>query len=173
MLQGYDWSLRKSLRHRLAVLIASILILVLTGYLFVRIPKGFLPSEDSGAIFAFTMAAQGTSFDQMKKLQQEVFAVVRKNPNVAHCLCTGRGGRAFWRRQFRNFLLPLKNPPSCGQEFKAGLENFFHIPHKPLDREYRLVSTDDVIQQLRPKLAKIPGILAFMQNPPPIRSARI
>jgi HAE1 family hydrophobic/amphiphilic exporter-1 len=169
MLQGYDWSLRKALRHRFAVLIASILILVLTGYLFVRIPKGFLPSEDSGAIFAFSMAAQGTSFEQMKKYQQEVSAVVRKNPNVATVFALAGAGGPSGGGNSGIFFSHLKARPSAVMEFKAGLANFFHLPHKSFGPEYRLVSTDDVIQQLRPKLAAIPGIFVFMQNPPPIQ----
>ncbi len=169
MLQGYDWSLRKALRHRFAVLIASILILVLTGYLFVRIPKGFLPSEDSGAIFAFSMAAQGTSFEQMKKYQQEVSAVVRKNPNVATVFALAGAGGPSGGGNSGIFFSHLKRRPSAVMEFKAGLANFFHLPHKSFGPEYRLVSTDDVIQQLRPKLAAIPGIFVFMQNPPPIQ----
>ncbi len=169
MLQGYDWSLRKVLRHRLTVLIASILILVLTGYLFIQIPKGFLPSEDSGAIFAFSMAAQGTSFEQMKKYQQEVSAIVRANPNVATVFALAGAGGPSGGGNSGIFFSHLKNRPSATMEFKAGLENFFHISHKPFGPEYRLASTDEVIQQLRPRLATIPGLFVFMQNPPPIQ----
>ena len=169
LLHGYDWSLRKVLRHRFTVLMVSILILVLTGYLFVKIPKGFLPSEDSGAIFAFTMAAQGTSFEQMKKYQQEVSAVVRANPNVATVFALAGAGGPSGGGNSGIFFSHLKERPSATMEFKAGLASLFHIPHKPYGPEYRLVSTDEVIQQLRPKLAAIPGIFVFMQNPPPIQ----
>jgi HAE1 family hydrophobic/amphiphilic exporter-1 len=166
---GYDWSLRKVLQHRFAVLIASILILVLTGYLFVKIPKGFLPSEDSGGIFAFSQAAQGTSFEQMKKIQQQVSAVVRANPNVSSVFVLAGAGGPSGGGNSGIFFCHLKERPSATMEFKTGLANFFHIPHKPFGPEYRLDSTDDVIQQLRPKLAAIPGVFVFMQNPPPIR----
>jgi HAE1 family hydrophobic/amphiphilic exporter-1 len=169
LLKGYDWSLRKVLQHRLITLIASILILVLTGYLFMQIPKGFLPSEDSGAIFAFTQAAQGTSFDQMKKLQKEVVAIVRQNPNVATVFSLAGAGGPSGGGNSGIFFCHLKPRPSAGQEYLARIEDFFHIPHKDFGPEYRLVSTDDVIQQLRPKIATVPGIVAFMQNPPPIQ----
>jgi hydrophobic/amphiphilic exporter-1 (mainly G- bacteria), HAE1 family len=169
LLLGYDWSLRKVVRHRLIVLVGSILILVLTGYLFVRIPKGFLPSEDSGAIFAFSQAAQGTSFEQMKKLQQQVAAVVRGNPNVGSVFALAGAGGPSGGGNSGIFFCHLKEHPSASQEFIASLKNFFHIPHKPFGPEYRLVGTDQVIQQLRPKLAAIPGIFVFMQNPPPIQ----
>jgi len=169
LLHGYDWSLRGALRHRLTVLIASLLILIATGYLFFQIPKGFLPSEDSGAIFAMTEAAQGTSFDEMKRLQQEVVAIVRNNPNVNTVFSLAGAGGPSGGGNSGIFFCHLKDRPSAIQDFTAGLENFFHIPHKPFGPEYRLVSTDEVIQQLRPKLATVPGIMAFMQNPPPIR----
>ncbi len=166
---GYDWSLRTVLRYRLAVLIFSIVILILTGYLFMVIPKGFLPSEDSGAIFAFSMAAQGTSFDQMKKIQKQVAAVVRENPNVNTVFALAGAGGPSGGGNSGIFFCHLKDHPSASQEFVASLKNFFHIPHKPFGPQYRLVSTDQVIQQLRPKLAAIPGVFVFMQNPPPIQ----
>ncbi len=166
---GYDWSLRGVLRHRLTVLFASILILILTGYMFLKIPKGFLPSEDSGAIFAFTQAAQGTSFTQMKKMQQGVVAIVRKNPNVDTVFSLAGAGGPSGGGNTGIFFCHLKDHPPAWDQFVAQIEDFFHIPHKPFGPQYRLVSTDDVIQQLRPQIAKIPGILAFMQNPPPIR----
>ena len=169
MVKGYDWSLRGVLRHRLIVLIASILILIATGYLFFEIPKGFLPSEDSGAIFAFTQAAQGTSFDEMKKLQQEVVAIVRKNPNVDSVFSLAGAGGPSGGGNSGIFFCHLKDHPSASAEYLAELENFLHIPHKPFGPQYRLDSTDQVIQQLRPKLATIPGVVAFMQNPPPIQ----
>src|SRR5512136_74887 len=66
MLHGYDKSLQVVMRHRFITLIFSNLIFVATIYLFVAVPKGFLPSEDTGQIFGFTEAAQGISFESMK-----------------------------------------------------------------------------------------------------------
>ncbi|TAM81058.1 MAG: efflux RND transporter permease subunit [Acidobacteria bacterium] len=166
---GYDWSLRTVLRYRFAVLVISILILALTGYLFVLIPKGFLPSEDSGGIFAFSQAAQGTSFNQMKKIQRQVADVVGENPNVSSIFALAGAGGPSGGGNSGIFFCHLKNHPSASQEFIAGIKRFFHIPHKPFGPNYRVVSTDEVIQQLRPKLAAIPGVFVFMQNPPPIQ----
>ena len=168
-LRGYDWSLRGALRHRLTVLIASIVILIVTGYLFFLIPKGFLPSEDSGTVLGFTLAAQGTSFDAMKELQQEVVAIVRANPNVHDVFSLAGAGGPSSGGNSGLFFCHLNPRPSAGQDFVAGIKDFFHIPHKPFGPGYRMVSTDAVIQQLRPELARVPGIMAFMQNPPPIR----
>jgi HAE1 family hydrophobic/amphiphilic exporter-1 len=169
LIHGYDWSLRAVLRHRLTVLIASILILIVTGYLLVLIPKGFLPSEDSGGLFAFTQAAQGTSFDQMKKLQKEVSLTVRQNPNVESVFALAGAGGPSGGGNSGIFFCRLKDHPPTRDLFVDHLEHFFHIPHKPFGPEYRLVTTDQVIQELRPKLAAIPGVLCFMQNPPPIQ----
>src|SRR5205823_3897774 len=67
MLRAYDWSLKGVLRHRFATLVASLLLLAGTVYIFREVPKGFLSSEDSGLIIGFTQAAQGISVDAMKE----------------------------------------------------------------------------------------------------------
>ena len=119
--------------------------LVATGWLFVVIPKGFLPSEDTGSIFAFTEAAEGISFEAMKRHQQALGAIVKADPNV---------------EQFMSFVGP--RGASTG-----GNTGILFIRLKP--RRERALSVDEVIQELRPKLAQVPGIRAFLQNPPPIR----
>ena len=77
LLRVYERSLRWVLRHRPGMMAASLLILVATAWLFVRIPKGFIPDEDQGAIFAITEAAQGVSFDAMVRHQTAVADIVR------------------------------------------------------------------------------------------------
>ncbi len=57
-------ALKKVLKHRLVTVFVSLLVLVATGYLFVIIPKGFLPVEDTGQLFGFTEGAQDTSYDR-------------------------------------------------------------------------------------------------------------
>lgn len=141
----YDWSLKIVLRHRLATLLGSIVLLVITGYIFVIIPKGFLPSEDSGNIVGFTLAQQGISYTSMFKHQQAVAAICQANPNVENIMSfAGVGG------------------PSPGGN---GGMVFMHLKPHP----ERKVTTDQVIAQLRPKLAQVPGVLTFLQNPPPIQ----
>ena len=63
MLQAYDRSLKLVLNHGLTTMVISGLLFLATVYLFMTIPKGFLPSEDIGQIFGFTEAAQGISFE--------------------------------------------------------------------------------------------------------------
>ncbi len=141
----YDWSLRGVLRHRLATLTASFMILVLTGYLFVVMPKGFLPSEDTGQISGSTEAAQGVSYQEMVRLQQQLAAIVSRDPNVA------------------SFNSAVGSGPGGG-----GMNSgWMFIRLKP--RSERQLSADEVIQELRPKLSTVPGIRMFLQNPPPIR----
>ena len=143
MLHMYEVSLKWSLAHRALVMIFSGLILLVMGYLFLAVPKGFLPSEDRSAIFGFTQAAEGTSNDAMLEHQRAVAAVLRKDPNVESFFSSaGSGGQA----SSNNGVV------------------FIHL--KP--RSKREYSADQVIEELRPKLAKIPGIMVFLQNPPPL-----
>jgi len=145
MLQAYRWSLTFVLNHRLATIVVSNLIFVITVLLFMIFSYGFLPSEDIGQIFGFTEAAQGISFESMKQHQLAVMEIVRQDPNVDSFSSTaGAGGPS-----------PTGN---VGRIF---------ITLKP--RSKRELNADEVIQELRPKLAKVPGIQVFLQNPPPIR----
>jgi HAE1 family hydrophobic/amphiphilic exporter-1 len=145
MLSAYDWSLRKVLGRPRTTILVSGVVLVVTGYLFVVIPKGFLPNEDTGMLFTFTEAAQGISFDSMKEHQQAMAAVVLADNNVESIMSSvGASG------------------PNV-----AGNTGRIFIRLKP--RAERPFSADEIIQRLRPKLAEIPGIRAFIQNLPPIR----
>jgi HAE1 family hydrophobic/amphiphilic exporter-1 len=145
MLQAYEWSLKLVLRHRRTTMVITGLTLVVTIYLFGAIPKGFLPSEDTGQIFAFTEAQQGISFDSMVKHQQELAEIVSNDPNVDSFMSAiGASGMSVASNSGRMF-----------------------IRLKP--RSERRLSADDIIQELRMKVAKVVGIQMFMQNLPPIR----
>jgi HAE1 family hydrophobic/amphiphilic exporter-1 len=141
----YERTLQFVLRHGTATLAMSLAILVATVYLFVAIPKGFLPSEDIGQVFGFTEAAQGISFAEMKEHQKAVAAVVRTDPDIENLLS------------------------SCGPRGAISNGNQGIVFGKLRSRSVRKRSVDQIIQDLRPKLAKIPGIRVFLQNPPPIR----
>lgn len=145
MLRTYEWTLRHVLNYRRTTMVVSGLLLVATAYLFVKIPKGFIPNEDVGLVFGTTEAAQDISYDAMVRHQQEVAAIVRQDPNVfSYSSSVGAGG-----------------PNATGNSGRI----FMHL--KP--RSERKISADEFIQQLRLKLAKIPGIRVFLQIPPPIR----
>jgi HAE1 family hydrophobic/amphiphilic exporter-1 len=145
MLHLYEWSLRKILHHRLTVMIISVLLIFVTAYLFTKMPMGFLPTEDTGQIFAFTEAQQGISLEDMKKHQQAVAAIVKDDPNI----------EAFMS--------------SIGASGVSVANNAGRIFMRLKPRKQRKLSADEIIQELKPKFAKVPGIGVFMQNLPPIR----
>ena len=146
MLRWYDVTLQFALRHRAATMVLSLVLVVATVQLFGMVPKGFLPSEDLGQIFASTEGAQGISFEAMKQHQMELAEIVRQDENVDSFM-SGMGGGG----------------PGGG----AGNAGRIFMRLKP--RDQRKLSADEVIQELRPKFAKVPGIRVFMQNLPPLR----
>ena len=134
----YDRTLRIRLRFRAVTLAISLALLVATVYLFMVMPKGFLPSEDVGRFNVSTEAAQGVGFDDMVKHQMQVAAIFAADPNVARIganVGTGNSGRIF-------------------------------VDLKP--REERTLNADAIIESLRPKLAQVPGMRTYMTNPPPV-----
>ena len=145
MLRAYERSLQWVLQRQLATLIASGVILAVTAYLFVAIPKGFIPSTDISQIIGSTEAAQGTSFDEMVRKQQALAAIVAEDPNVEAFMSRVGGG---------------------GSD-SAGNTGRLFIRLKP--RSERPLSAGEMIQELRPKLAQVPGIRASLQTPPAIR----
>jgi HAE1 family hydrophobic/amphiphilic exporter-1 len=145
MLRVYEKGLKWVLAHRRVTMAFSAVVLVATVVLFAKIPKGFLPSEDQSQIFGFTEAIQGISFQSMGEHQMEVAKVIQKDPNV-EAFMSSYGSRG------------SINASNSGVVF-------MHL--KP--RSERKLSVDELIQSLRPRLAKIPGIKVYLQNPPPIR----
>ncbi len=141
LLNLYKGGLRFVMRHRFATLMGSFVVLLATLYLFKIVPKGFIPSEDTGQVMIQTEAAQGISFPEMMKHQQAAANIVQADPNVA----------GFFS--------------SCGG-FRNSNAGIISIRLKP--REERDLSADEVIAELRPKLAQIPGLRSYLQNPPSI-----
>jgi HAE1 family hydrophobic/amphiphilic exporter-1 len=145
MLHTYERTLKIVLNYRLITLIIIILLTIATAFLFTKIPMGFLPSEDTGQIFAFTEAAQGISFEDMVKHQKELAAIVANDPNIdAFMSAVGASGISVANNTGRIFMRL-----------------------KP--RSERKLSADEIIQELRAKVAGVVGINMFMQNLPPIR----
>jgi HAE1 family hydrophobic/amphiphilic exporter-1 len=168
MLGVYDWSLKKVLRHRFVTLLVSLVIVAITAWLFIRIPKGFLPRQDSGFIFGMTIAQQGISFDSMKDHQKALTDLVRADPNVQNVMSsTGAGGLGGGGNSGFVFLT-LRARPSARTQMANWFKDRLHIPY-PHDPKYRYLDTDQVLEEIRPRLMAVPGIMAFMQNPPPIQ----
>ncbi|HOT11116.1 MAG TPA: efflux RND transporter permease subunit, partial [Polyangiaceae bacterium] len=90
----YGRTLHVVLRHRRLTMVFSLLVLGATGYLFQRVPKGFLPTEDTGQLFALTEAAEGISFEAMVELQRKVAKIVSESPHVEAFMSSAgnRGG---------------------------------------------------------------------------------
>jgi HAE1 family hydrophobic/amphiphilic exporter-1 len=144
MLRTYDSTLRWVLRHRIVTLAALALTVVVTGWLFKDIPKGFIPTEDTGQIFAFTEAAQDVSFEAMVARQRAAAEIVSQQPYVEQFMsAVGAGGSGV--------------VPNTGRLF---------IRLKPHDQRPHV---DKVIEDLRPKLAAVPGLRVYPQNLPTIR----
>ncbi len=141
----YGRSLRWFLNHRGSTIVLLLVVVVLTGWLFKIVPKGFIPSEDRALIYGPTEAAEGISFEAMKRLQQSVAEVVRGDPTV-EAFMSNAGTRPGGVAGGNTGSLILRLTP----------------------RSERRLSVDEVIQELRPKLAEIPGIRVFLQNPPAI-----
>jgi HAE1 family hydrophobic/amphiphilic exporter-1 len=145
MLRLYQRTLKPVIAHPRAVLVFSAGILAATGWLFVTIPKGFLPTEDQGLVFGFTEGAQGIGFPAMKAHQQQIAAIVRSHPDVANVLS------------------------SAGPRGMVSVGNSGIVLAQLKPRSERKRSADQIIDDLRPKIAKVAGIRAFLQVPPPIR----
>jgi HAE1 family hydrophobic/amphiphilic exporter-1 len=138
MARGYERTLHVAMRFRLATLLVAVLMLVGTVYLFFTMPTGFIPSQDSGFMFAISLGPQDISFESMARHQRAIAEVVRAHPAVRDVGAFIPGGN-------RAFLF-------------ANLK----------DRSERRLSVDQFIEDLRPKVAAVPGLFMFMQNPPPI-----
>jgi len=144
-LHFYERTLAWVMNHRREALVFSAFILIGTVWLFIISPKGFLPNEDIGMLMGVTETAEGTSFDSMVRHQKAAAAILKKDPNIDGFMSSvGSGGGSSLSNQGR-FFIQLKS------------------------RKDRKLSADDVIQSLRPKLSKIPGIRVFLQIPPSIR----
>jgi hydrophobic/amphiphilic exporter-1 (mainly G- bacteria), HAE1 family len=141
LLAVYRWTLNPVLKHRRVTLVGSMLLLVLTVYLFTLVPKGFVPTEDTGQLTGNTKAAQDISFDSMLEHQQAIVDIIRKDPNIAAINSTvGASG---------------PNPSVNSGRITIRL--------KP--RSERQLNADEIIQQLTPKLKRVTGIQAFLKAP--------
>jgi HAE1 family hydrophobic/amphiphilic exporter-1 len=114
LLAVYDRGLKVALRHRFITLMAMLATVAVTAWLFIVIPKGFFPEQDTGLILGVTEAAQDVSPNGMATLQQQVIAAVLKNPAVATAgAYIGAGGATSTENQGRIFIaLKPKNQRS-------------------------------------------------------------
>jgi HAE1 family hydrophobic/amphiphilic exporter-1 len=147
MLNAYDRTLQIVLRYRPVTMMVGALVLAGTGYLFVKIPKGFIPDQDTDQLSVITEAAQGTSYYQMAEYQKEVAKIVQAHPDVEALMSTvgGTGSATLGGPNFGQLVVRLK----------------------PRNQRTKLVN--QIIDDLRPQLADVPGLKVYPQNPPTIR----
>jgi len=138
LLGAYEASLKIVLRHRFITLLSMFATIALTGYLFVVIPKGFFPQQDTGLIIGLSEAAQDISFQAMAERQQALLDAIMRDPAVASTgAAVGAGGGNTTVNNGRVFIA-LR-------------------PRNQRD------SMDQVLARLRANLAKIQGITLYMQ----------
>ncbi|MFN6474924.1 efflux RND transporter permease subunit [Nostoc sp. DedQUE07] len=144
LLRGYDWTLKPVLKYRLMTLIGSGILLVMTVYLFVIVPKGFIPTEDTGQLTANTKGAQDISFDDMRRHQQKVVDIIRQDPNI----------------EAVDSIVGASGPNAS--------VNSGRITIRLKPRSQRQLSADEIIQELTPKLRRVVGVKTFLRSPPAI-----
>jgi len=138
MARVYDYTLKKVLRHQFATILFALVLLGGTVWLFFIMPTGFIPSQDSGFFIAISLAGQDISFDSMAKHQHAVMTTLMRDPNAA----------------------------AVGSFIQGGNSAVAFMSMKP--RPERKMNVDQVMEGIRPKLSAIPGLMVFLQNPPPI-----
>jgi HAE1 family hydrophobic/amphiphilic exporter-1 len=139
-LRGYEWSLDRVLRYKFVTLLVTFATLGFSIWLYIIIPKGFFPTEDTGFISASTEGSSDISFAHMAVLQRQVAELIRKDPSVDYVNSTvGAGGPN-----------PTQN---IGRMF---------IALKP--KKERGINSTDVIQRLRRTANVVPGMRVTFQN---------
>ncbi|HXW62779.1 MAG TPA: efflux RND transporter permease subunit [Candidatus Acidoferrales bacterium] len=180
LLGKYDVSLEWALRHRVFVMVASVIILLVTAWQFAVIPKGFLPEVDASMLEGYTLAAQGISFDAMKANHEAINKILLEDPNRSGFFSAvgsvGPGGGAGNSGFIFLHLKPPSERPEIPSQTMLWLDRQYgHLPVvgsalralTPLFSHHPDIT--EVMQELRIKLGTIPGIMVFLRNPPPIQ----
>jgi multidrug efflux pump len=149
LLAGYRRSLKWVLKHQPLTLAVTILVACLSVYLYIKVPKGFFPQQDTGRLNGAVQAAQDISFQAMTGKMQQFVQIVLKDPAVDTAVGFAGGGSATNQGRFFVMLKPLEQRGQC------------KTPHfwNPC-----YFSADDVINRLRGKLAVVPGATLFLQT---------
>ncbi len=141
---GYDRTLVWSMDHGRIVMVVFLIIVIATVALFMRMPKGFLPNDDSGQLFAFIEGPQDISFEAMADAERKVLDIINADPNVEASM---------------GFIGASPFNPSLN----VGRAT---IALKPFGKRK---PADEVVRGLRPKLQSVVGVKVFVQNVPVIR----
>src|SRR5271155_1350708 len=148
LLATYRHALRWVLDYQLVTLVVTILVACLSVYLYIIVPKGFFPQQDTGRLQGTVQAAQDISFQAMSGKMEQFVQIILKDPAVDTAVGFAGGGSATNQGRFFVMLKPLDKRGQC------------QTPHfwNPC-----YFSADDVINRLRGKLAVVPGATLFLQ----------
>jgi multidrug efflux pump len=131
-------------------LIVTILVACLSVFLYIKVPKGFFPQQDTGRIMGGVMADQDISFQAMSEKMQQYVQIVMKDPAVDSVVGFAGGNTAQNQGRFFVMLKPLEQRNICHKQ------HFW--------QRCPLVTADDVINRLRGKLAVVPGATLILQS---------
>jgi hydrophobic/amphiphilic exporter-1 (mainly G- bacteria), HAE1 family len=177
LLKGYEASLQWSLRHRVLVIAISGVILAITVWQFAVIPKGFLPEVDASTLQAYTRAEQGISFDAMKAHQDQLTQIMVHDPyrkGFFSSLGTV-GGSSNTGFIFIHLKTPDQRPMIPSPTMTRLEQEYGSVPvvgtvlHEIAPLFAHHATIEEVMQELRAKFARVPGIAAYIRNPPPIQ----
>jgi hydrophobic/amphiphilic exporter-1 (mainly G- bacteria), HAE1 family len=144
MLHTYSVSLRWVLNHRPVMLAMFLVVLSVTGWFYVIVPKGFIPDTDNDNFNVQTEAAQGTSYYQMVQYQKALARILVQDPDIDTFYSSTGGG--------------------FGGAANTGR---FMVNLKP--RRQRVATVNDIVNRLRPKVSAFPGLRVFLSIPQAIR----
>ena len=150
LLATYRHSLTWVLAHQPVTLTVTVLVACLSVYLYIKVPKGFFPQQDTGRIMGGVMAEQDISFQSMSDKMQRYVSIVMKDPAVDSVVGFAGGNTALNQGRFFMMLKPLEQRNDC------------HPKH--FWQSCPVVTADDVINRLRGKLAVVPGATLILQS---------
>jgi multidrug efflux pump len=150
ILATYRHALRWVLAHQPVTLLVTVLVACLSVYLYIIVPKGFFPQQDTGRIMGSVQAEQDISFQAMRDKMERYVAIVMKDPAVSTVVGFAGGNTASNQGRFFVMLKPLEQRNICQKR------HFW--------QSCPTVTADDVINRLRNKLAVVPGATLFLQS---------
>ncbi|MGA7220385.1 MAG: multidrug efflux RND transporter permease subunit [Candidatus Sulfotelmatobacter sp.] len=150
ILSIYRQSLKWVLAHQPVTLVVTILVACLSVYLYIIVPKGFFPQQDTGRLMGQVQAAQDISFQAMSGKMEQFVTIVMKDPAVSTVVGFAGGGSATNQGRFFVMLKALDERSPC--------------PTRHFWQSCPNVTADDVINRLRGKLAAVPGATLFLQS---------
>jgi multidrug efflux pump len=149
-LTTYRHALKWVLQYQFVTLVVTILVACLSVYLYIIVPKGFFPQQDTGRIMGSVQAAQDISFQAMRDKMERYVSIVTKDPAVSSAVGFAGGNTVSNQGRFFIMLKPLAERAVC--------------PNRHFWQSCPNVTADNVINRLRGKLAVVPGATLFLQS---------